>query len=74
MNINEFIEKIVQYEKEYEIIITTNESTYFITYNDENYKCNDLGNITYMDLDMLAFDLFKKIANRNEIIIEILNE
>ena len=28
----------------------------------------------YMDLDMLAFDLFKKIANRNEIIIEILNE
>lgn len=72
MDVNDFIEKILEYEDEYEIIITTNNGHYFICYDDINYKCSDLGNITYNELDALAYDLFNKISN--ETITEISNE
>lgn len=74
MEINNFIKEILEYEKEYEIIITTTGGVYFICYDDNYYKCGDLGNIIYKELEVLAFDLFNKIMCRNENIIEISNE
>lgn len=73
MNINDFIDKILNYEEEYEIIIETEDYNYYINYDDEVYKCNDLGNIEYRNLECLAIDLFNKIDKRKENIIEISN-
>lgn len=73
MDINDFIDKILNYEEEYEIIIETEDYNYYINYDDEVYKCSDLGNIEYRDLECLAIDLFNKIAKRKENIIEISN-
>lgn len=87
MDRNSFIDSILKFEGEYEIFIETGTKCYRIydlnfdmieTEEGEepnyNYKCNDLGNWCFSNLDTLASHLYDHIQEYGYKVISIDNE